>query len=237
MTGLLARLTGSIRRAQSASRLRSLRHTRIGPGSYVDITVQVYGWKNVQIGGDTILCEETLINAMNRETSDITLSIGDHCFIGRRNYFNTGRDIRLGDYCLTANDCQFLGSDHNIQSPFVPYLAGGAVTDQSIVLGPNCWLGQGVTLLKGVSIGYGSVIGARTVVTKSVPPLSIVVGHPGRIVKRFCPRREAWVRAEDFTAEDEAALQPEEEYLAQLRRTHPALRGPLTGSSRAFGDF
>lgn len=237
MTHLFSRLARSYRRAQQARRLRALRRSRIGAGSHVASTVQVYGWKNVEIGRDTILCEETLINAVNRETTDITLSIGDHCFIGRRNYFTTGSQIRVRDYCLTTNDCQFLGADRDIRSPFVPYLVSGALTDCAIVLGPNCWLGQGATLLKGVGIGYGSVIGARTVVTANVPPLSIVVGHPGRIVKRFCPRREAWVRAEDFTAEDEAALQPEEEYLAQLRRTHPALRGPLVGSSRAFGDF
>ncbi len=209
----------------------------VGSGSSIAASVQVYGWNNVRIGRDTILCEETLINAMNRETAEVTLSIGDHCFIGRRNYFNTGHDIRVGDYCLTANDCQFLGSDHNIQSPLVPYLVSGAVVDKSIVLGPNCWLGQGVTVLKGISIGYGSVIGARTVVTASVPPLSIVVGHPGRIVKRFSMPRQVWVPVGEFTAGDEAALPPEDEYLAQLRRTHPAVRGPLIGSSKEFGDY
>ena len=193
-------------RQRRARMLASYRKLHVGAGASIDSSVQVYGWKNVRIGRDTILCEETLINAMNRETDDITLAIGDHCFIGRRNYFNTGRDIRVGDYCLTANDCQFLGSDHNIESPFVPYLVSGAVTDKSIVLGPNCWLGQGATLLKGVSIGYGSVIGARTVVTANVPPLSIVVGHPGRIVKRFSLPRQTWVLTGEFTAEDDAAL-------------------------------
>lgn len=237
MTGFLARFARSIRRAQNARRLRALRRSRIAPGSHVDATVQVYGWKNVRIGRDTILCEETLINAMNRETAEVTLSIGDHCFIGRRNYFNTGHHISVGAYCLTANDCQFLGSDHDIRSPFVPYLMSGAVTEEAIVLGPNCWLGHGVTLLKGVSIGYGSVIGARAVVTSGVPPLSIVVGHPGRIIKRFSLPRQVWVPVEEFTDADEAALPPEEEYLAQLRRTHPAVRGPLIGSSKEFGDY
>lgn len=51
------------------------------------------------------------------------------------------------------------------------------------VIGSDVWIGTNVTILNGVKIGDGSVIGANTIVTKDVPPYSIVVGNPGKIVK------------------------------------------------------
>lgn len=232
MIGLLTR---AWRRSLRNSRVSDLRRSRIGEFSEVDPTTQVYGWKNVRIGRYSILCEGTLINAMNRVTDEITLDIGDHCFIGRENYFNTGRAIRIGDYCLTANNCRFLGSSHDIRVPTIPYLARPAVADEEITVGPNCWLGDGATVLASVTIGYGSIVGAATVVTKDVPPYSIVVGNPGRVVKRYSPSKQGWVRLEDW---DPAEVLPEESsYLEALRREYPTLRGPLVGSARSFGDY
>ena len=211
-----------------------MRRAHIGDNSYVDPTVQVYGWKQVRIGRCTVLCEEILINAMNRATDETTLCIGDHCFIGRNNYFNTGSVIRLGDYCLTANHCRFLGSGHDTRTPLVPYLAGRAVAEKDIIVGPNCWLGDGVVVLPGVTIGYGSIIGAATVVTKNVPPMSVVVGNPGRIVKRYSPEREQWVPLAEWR-ETEVLLE-ENAYVEILRKAFPNLRGALAGSSRLYGD-
>ena len=48
----------------------------------------------------------------------------------------------------------------------------------------DCWIGEKATVLRGVTIGRGSVVGAQTVVTRDVPPLSVVVGNPGRVVRR-----------------------------------------------------
>ncbi|MFA7345415.1 MAG: acyltransferase [Terrimicrobiaceae bacterium] len=209
---------------------------RLGRNSVVDPSVQVYGWKNIRVGSDTIVSEETLINAMNRETDEVTLSIGDNCFIGRCNYFNVGGgEILWGSYCLTANDCRFLGTDHKVDDPFVPYLAGTVSAEEDIVIGANCWLGCAVTMLKNVHVGYGSIIGAATVVTGNIPPLSIVVGNPGRVVKRYSLNRKQWLPASEYSAEEQ--LPDETAYLARLRQCYPYLRGPLQGSSRRFGDF
>ena len=52
------------------------------------------------------------------------------------------------------------------------------------MIGDDVWIGDGVMILTGcTSIGNGCVVGARTVVTKDVPPYSIIVGNPGKIVK------------------------------------------------------
>lgn len=53
-----------------------------------------------------------------------------------------------------------------------------------IIIEDNCWLGAGVKVLAGVTIHTGSVIGAGSVVTKDVPPNSVVVGVPGRVIRK-----------------------------------------------------
>ena len=52
-----------------------------------------------------------------------------------------------------------------------------------ITIGKDVWMGNNVTVLDGVSVGEGSVIGAGTVLTKSVPPRSVVVGVPGKVIR------------------------------------------------------
>jgi len=59
-----------------------------------------------------------------------------------------------------------------------------AEDDRGIVIEDGVWVGGNATILHGVQIGGGSVVGASTVVTKSVPPYSVVVGNPGRIVRQ-----------------------------------------------------
>ena len=50
-------------------------------------------------------------------------------------------------------------------------------------IGPDCWLGVKSSVLRGVSVGAGTVVAAHAVVNKDVPPMSVVVGIPGRVVK------------------------------------------------------
>lgn len=57
--------------------------------------------------------------------------------------------------------------------------------------GNDVWIGSGVTVLRGVNIGNGAVIGASSVITKNVPPYSIVIGNPGRVIRMRC--KDEWI--------------------------------------------
>lgn len=101
--------------------------------------------------------------------------IGEHVVV----YGHGGVDI--GEECLIATHCRILSSEHTL-SP-----AGLAIRTQPDIpkptrLGRDVWLGAGVTVLGGVTIGEGCVVGAGAVVTRDLPPFSIAVGVPARVV-------------------------------------------------------
>lgn len=196
----------------------------------IDPTVQILGLAAVRIGQGSVIGEYCWLNVNTPYEKGIAISIGSHCFIGRRNFFNSGTMIEVGDYGLTGPDCHFLGSDHSIEDPFRPYVGQASKPRGEIRLGPNCWLGSRVTILGPSRVGYGSVIGANALVKGDVPPLSIVIGSPAVVVKRYSPSKEAWIKAEEFGDE---VLPDEEEYLAKLKSfSRPRLPVIASGSSQ-----
>ena len=91
-------------RPRIAPGIEELRRKHTGAGSRLSDSVQVYGWKGVRIGRNSAICEDTLLNALNCPGEQPAIVIGDHCFIGRRNFLNAGATLVFGDYCLTGTD-------------------------------------------------------------------------------------------------------------------------------------
>jgi acetyltransferase-like isoleucine patch superfamily enzyme len=114
--------------------------------------------------------------------------------------FTAGARIRVGAYCSIAPEVRLLaGSEHVMTRattfPLNALLfdpAGGnapdAIDKGITEIGHDVWIGLGATVLSGVSVGHGAVIGARAVVSRWVPSYAVVVGNPAQIVRyRFEP--------------------------------------------------
>ena len=69
-----------------------------------------------------------------------------------------------------------------------------ATYGKPIVIEDKVWIGINSTVLPGVRIGYGSIIGANSVVTKDVPPMTIVAGNPARVIKKICPDSKTGIK-------------------------------------------
>ncbi len=91
-------------------------------------------------------------------------------------------DIKIGKNCMIAAHSGIYANNHNFADPTIPMSKQG-VSRKGIVIEDDCWLGHGVTVLDGVTIGKGSVIGAGAVVNKDIPPFSVAVGIPARVIK------------------------------------------------------
>jgi len=94
--------------------------------------------------------------------------------------------ITIGKRCLIAANCQiFDGNGHDLSFPDVENRIHTKGSSKPIVIEDDVWLGAGVMVLPGVTIGRGSVIAAGSIVTNSIPPLSIAAGNPASIRKTY----------------------------------------------------
>ena len=111
-----------------------------------------------------------------------TLTIGDKAVFGRRVCVNCYLDVEIGAGALFADDVYVSDFDHRVTDLARP------IKDQGIVkarvrIEPDVWLGTKVTVCRGVVVGHGCVVGANAVVTHDLPPWSVSVGVPARVVK------------------------------------------------------
>jgi acetyltransferase-like isoleucine patch superfamily enzyme len=118
--------------------------------------------------------------------------VGDGTFIGHRCGFNVSRSIRIGRHCYIASGASIADFDgHPLDA--AERRAGKPTPPEAcrpIVIGDDVWIGAHVMILKGVTIGDRSIVAAGSVVTRDVPPDSIVAGNPARVVKSLVPAPE-----------------------------------------------
>jgi len=105
------------------------------------------------------------------------LEIGDEVYIDERVFLYSPFGIRIGDRVVISLRSFLCSASHDPSRPEYP-LVGGRIT-----VGNDCWVAGETFIGPGVTIGDGSVVGARAVVTRDVPPWSIAAGNPARVVK------------------------------------------------------
>jgi len=91
--------------------------------------------------------------------------------------------ISIGNDCLIGDFVSIMDCDFHDLDPATRRTGGGARSP--ITIGNNVWISTGATILKGVTIGDNSVVGARSVVTRSIPANSVAAGNPAKIVRHL----------------------------------------------------
>jgi acetyltransferase-like isoleucine patch superfamily enzyme len=127
------------------------------------------------------------------------ISIGSNCFVGANSKIWSGNDqgVSIGSNVLISHNVSIIDSDsHEIDhiqraKGFEHLTKYGhpetniSVRTSPIIIEDNVWISHNVCILKGVTIGESSIIGAGSVVTKNIPSFSIVAGNPGVVIKKL----------------------------------------------------
>lgn len=117
----------------------------------------------------------------------VHIEIGDEVFINMNCTFVDGNRIVLGDRVYLSPNVQLMTTRHPLQPEARTVLVDGrrkcVQRAAPIVLGNDVWVGAGAVLLGGVEVGDNSVIGAGSVVTRSIPPGVLAAGNPCRIIR------------------------------------------------------
>ncbi len=113
--------------------------------------------------------------------------LGDNCYI--QDYFTAiDGNITIHNNCLIASNVSIFGANHSIdiEDKFQTMIRG------DVEIGEYTWIGEKAIILPNVTIGNNCIIGAGSVVTKSIPPYSIAVGNPAKVVKKYDMETKEW---------------------------------------------
>ncbi len=147
----------------------------------------------VRIGNNTQILRNSRIQLFPLLVDEIPhITIGNGCYIGFNVTLLAGADIVIEDKVLMASNIIISSENHTFNPENeIPYM------DQPLSAAPvriseGCWIGEKVSILPGVTIGKRCVIGAASVVTKSIPDYCVAVGTPVRVVKRYDFEKHEW---------------------------------------------
>lgn len=116
-----------------------------------------------------------------------TFSVGAGTYLGPGLSIGVGLEVSIGCRCLVGSNVSITDNDGHPLDPAeratnLPLPAEAYIP---VRIGDDVWIGEGASILKGVTIGDGAVIGAKSIVTRDVPPFTVVAGLPARVVKHI----------------------------------------------------
>ena len=184
----------SVGRALMLARLRN--RCRIGRGSVVYEVDRI-----LTAGGDRqaiVIGDYTHVRGELFTFPKGRIRVGNHCYIGEQTRVWAADSISIGDRVLIAHLTTILDNlTHPLDAKerhqhYRDIIESGHPTDVNLAAKPvriedDAWIGCSVVILPGVKVGRGAIVGAGSVVTSEVPPFSLVVGNPARVVRDLIP--------------------------------------------------
>jgi acetyltransferase-like isoleucine patch superfamily enzyme len=151
----------------------------------------------IQLGDRVILGREVWLNIPNVSIcNERAIIIENGCGIGRRSVISAKNQIHIMQNTIFAPGVLIMDHNHAFDDVTVPIARQPMTHGGTIRIEEGCWIGFGAAIIcsKGdLVIGRNSVVGANSVVSRSVPPYSVVAGNPARIVKQYDPEKKTWV--------------------------------------------
>ena len=154
----------------------------LGQGCFIDDFVTIYSSRS---GGSVILEERVHVH----RGTIIEVGQGGKVIIGQDTHVQSNCNlngylgsVRIGRQVMIASHCGLTPYQHKIDDLSQPMCEQELTSKGDVVIEDDVWLGMGVKVMDGVRIGQGAVIGAGAVVTEDIPPYSIAVGIPARVV-------------------------------------------------------
>jgi acetyltransferase-like isoleucine patch superfamily enzyme len=152
----------------------------VGDGFIIDQNVTLTLGKGAKliIGRGVYIGEYSLITV----NAGASLAIGENTFIAHHNSISSNTLCHIGNFCAIAPYVTLIDAQHKYEDVTCPIRFQGGEYGEFFV-DDEVWIGTGAIILKDVRLGKHCVIGANSVVTKNIPPFSVAVGIPAKVIK------------------------------------------------------
>lgn len=173
-----------------------------GPNGYGD-TCRISDKSLITVGNNTWFGRDSIIQVLKTYRHDVqeqqfdsSLEIGNNVHCTEKCWILCAGHMVIEDDVLIAPEVFITDNNHGTTPGIEGGYANQPLTVSNIHIENGVWLGQRCTVLPGVRIGAHSIIGANSTVTHDIPPYSIAVGNPAKVIKRWDKANEKWVRTE-----------------------------------------
>lgn len=191
---LILRMDG-LAAIEKGVRLRFASLVRLGHGAYLDERVYLHACPGgITVGARTLVMHGSVLHVYNfRDLPHAGISVGDDSLIGEYNVIRGQGGVRIGHRVYTSPMVQIIAVNHVFDDRTRPFVDQG-ITAQGITIDDDVWIGSGAIVTDGVRVGKGAVVAAGAVVTRDVPPYTVVGGVPARVLREVgaaAPRPDA----------------------------------------------
>lgn len=162
-----------------------------GQGSTISKPIYLHGGKYITIG-EHFSCDQRLrLDAIDEFLGDKftpEIIIGNDVLIQKDCHIGAINKIHIGNNVLLASKVYISDHSHGevtAEALQVPPAKRRLYSKGPVIIEDNVWIGEGVVILPGVTIGENSVIGANAIVTKTIPKNSLAAGNPARVIKEI----------------------------------------------------
>lgn len=183
---------------------------KIGKGVLFGRNIVIRHPKSIEIGDNTVLDDNVLIDAKGKGNS---ISLKDNVYIGRNTILSSKngditiqRDANIGHNCILFSSNSLVIGEGTMVAAFTHILSGGEydyassvpfckqagkTPEKPTLIGKNCWLGSNVTVISEKIIGDHCVIGAKSLVSKDIPPDSLAFGTRIQVYKNISLKKHS----------------------------------------------
>lgn len=165
---------------------------------FIHPMTKIKGYNKIYLNKNSIIHKNAKINIQNGSVEldensyinyDTSICVVEGKFnLGKNSFLNNGcnvtvlGDINIGDNVLIANMCNIVSGNHNFKDINIPIIQQG-YTKSNITIRDNVWIGCNTSILGGITIEEGAIIGAGSIVVKNVGRNEIWAGNPAKFIK------------------------------------------------------
>lgn len=174
---------------------------KFGNGSIICFPqTTIFNERYIHIGCDTMIGSHVALSAGMIPgqvcLTDPVVRIGDRCLIGRGSGIVGHLSIVIGNDVWTGHHVYITDQNHGYENIEIP-ISQQIQVERPVSIGDGSWLGAGVVVLPGSTIGKHVAVGANSVVTGHLPDYCVAVGAPARVIKQYSPS-SGWVASDEF---------------------------------------